>query len=311
VFERFTESARKSVVLAQEEARSLDHHHIGTEHILLGILREGEGIGARALQWLNVSLDVARNRVEEMIGRGTQVPTGHIPFTPRAKKVMELSFKQALALGNNEIGTEHLLLGLVEEKEGVAAQVLEGLGATREQVDGVVLAILEKRELPGPPTVRVRPMTPSEFEAYAAWSVDEYAKDLERSGRASAEVAKARAEQAFGSLLPDGIDTANKVFLVGEDGETGEHVGLLWFGPSTDDQAVAWLYDINVDEEVRGRGYGRALMLRFEEEAGARGYARAGLNVFGDNAVARRLYESLGYRESSRQLHKDLSGGET
>jgi ATP-dependent Clp protease ATP-binding subunit ClpC len=311
VFERFTESARKSVVLAQEEARSLDHDYIGTEHLLLGLLREGEGVGARALAWLNVSLDATRSRVEAKIGRGKNAPTGHIPFTARAKKVLELSLRESRILSQDHIGTEHLLLALVAEQEGIAAVVLNGLGATEEQVRAVVLAILEKRELPGPPTVRVRPMTPSEFEAYAAWSVDEYAKDLERSGRASAEVAKARAEQAFASLLPDGIDTANQVFLVGEDGETGEHVGLLWFGPSTDDRAVAWLYDITVDEEVRGRGYGRALMLRFEEEAGARGYARAGLNVFGDNAVARGLYESLGYRESARQLHKDLSGGET
>src|SRR5207249_320081 len=155
-------------------------------------------------------------------------------------------------------GTEHLLLGLVEEKDGVGAEVLRRLGVTKEQIGAVVVAILERKELPEPPTVRVRPMTPSEFEAYAAWSADNYARELERNGRASGDIAKARAEEAFASLLPDGLTTADQVLLTAEDGETGEHVGLLWFGPSTDDRAVAWLFDFTVDEEVRGRGYGRA-----------------------------------------------------
>jgi ribosomal protein S18 acetylase RimI-like enzyme len=311
VFERFTEAARKVVVLAQTEARLLGHNYIGTEHLLLGLLREEHGVGARALVWLNVSLDDARTRVETMIGKGTDSPTGSIPFTPRSKKVLERSLNASRDLGADHIGTEHLLLALVDEGEGVGAQVLHQLGATKEQVRAVVSAILVRGQPPHRPTVRVRPMTSSEFEDYAAWSVDAYAMELERNRRASGELAKTRAEQSFASILPDGLTTAEQALMTAEDAETGEHVGLLWFGPSTDDSAVAWLWDITVDEEVRGRGYGRALMLRFEEEARARGYARAGLNVFGDNAIARRLYESLGYRESARQLHKDLTADET
>ena len=310
MFHRFTDAARRVVVLAQEEARRLDHNFIGTEHLLLGVLREGEGVGARALAWLNVSLDAARTQIESMVGRGTEAPTGNIPFTPRAKKVLEQSLKESHHLGSDFIGTEHLLLALVDEGEGVAAQALRNLGGTKEQVHAVVDAILLRGQPLHAPVVRVRPMTPSEFEGYAARSIDDFARDLERSGRASAEVARARAEQSFASLLPEGMATADQFFLVGEDAETGEHIGVLWFGPSADDRAVAWLFDITVDEEVRGRGYGRALMLRFEQEARARGYSRAGLNVFGDNEGARRLYESLGYRESARQLHKDLPEAE-
>jgi ATP-dependent Clp protease ATP-binding subunit ClpC len=129
MFERFTDRARRVVVLAQEEARDLGHNYIGTEHILLGLLREREGVAARALESLGISLDVARQRVEEIIGTGGGMPTGHIPFTPRAKKVLELSLREALQLGHNYIGTEHILLGLVREGDGVGAQVLVGLGA--------------------------------------------------------------------------------------------------------------------------------------------------------------------------------------
>jgi ATP-dependent Clp protease ATP-binding subunit ClpC len=121
MFERFTDRSRRIVVLAQEEARRLDHNWIGTEHILLGLIREGEGVAARALESIGVSLDVVRQKVEEIIGRGQQAPSGHIPFTPRAKKVLELSLREALQLGDNYIGTEHILLGLVREGDGVAA----------------------------------------------------------------------------------------------------------------------------------------------------------------------------------------------
>jgi len=129
MFERFTDRARRVVVLAQEEARLLNHNYIGTEHILLGLIHEGEGVAAKALESLGISLEAVRNQVEEIIGQGGTSPSGHIPFTPRAKKVLELSLREALQLGHNYIGTEHILLGLIREGEGVAAQVLVKLGA--------------------------------------------------------------------------------------------------------------------------------------------------------------------------------------
>jgi hypothetical protein len=134
MFERFTDRARRVVVLAQEEARSLDHNWIGTEHILLGLMREGDGVAAKTLESLGISLDAVRQQVEEIIGRGQQPPSGHIPFTPRTKKVLELALRESLQLGHNYIGTEHILLGLIREGDGVAAQVLVTLGADLNRV---------------------------------------------------------------------------------------------------------------------------------------------------------------------------------
>jgi ATP-dependent Clp protease ATP-binding subunit ClpC len=134
MFERFTDRARRVVVLAQEEARMLNHNYIGTEHILLGLIHEGDGVAARALESLGISLEAVRQQVEEVVGRGQQAPSGHIPFTPRAKKVLELSLREGLQLGHNYIGTEHVLLGLIREGEGVAAQVLVRLGADLNRV---------------------------------------------------------------------------------------------------------------------------------------------------------------------------------
>jgi ATP-dependent Clp protease ATP-binding subunit ClpC len=142
VFERFTDRARRVVVLAQEEARLLNHNYIGTEHILLGLIHEGEGVAAKALESLGISLEAVRAQVEEIIGQGQSAPTGHIPFTPRAKKVLELSLREALELGHNYIGTEHILLGLLREGEGVAAQVLVNLGASLDRVRQVVIGLL-------------------------------------------------------------------------------------------------------------------------------------------------------------------------
>jgi ATP-dependent Clp protease ATP-binding subunit ClpC len=142
VFERFTDRARRVVVLAQEEARMLNHNYIGTEHILLGLIHEGEGVAAKALESLGISLDAVRQQVEEIIGQGQQAPSGHIPFTPRAKKVLELSLREALQLGHNYIGTEHILLGLIREGEGVAAQVLVKLGADLNKVRQQVIQLL-------------------------------------------------------------------------------------------------------------------------------------------------------------------------
>ena len=142
MFERFTDRARRVVVLAQEEAKMLNHNYIGTEHILLGLIHEGEGVAAKALESLDISLEAVREQVQEIIGQGQQAPTGHIPFTPRAKKVLELSLREALQLGHNYIGTEHILLGLIREGEGVAAQVLVKLGADLNRVRQQVIQLL-------------------------------------------------------------------------------------------------------------------------------------------------------------------------
>jgi ATP-dependent Clp protease ATP-binding subunit ClpA len=143
MFERFTDRARRVVVLAQEEATMLNHNYIGTEHLLLGLIHEGEGVAAKALESLGISLEAVRQQVEEIIGQGQQAPSGHIPFTPRAKKVLELSLREALQLGHDYIGTEHVLLGLIREGEGVAAQALVGLGTDLNRVRQQVLRLLK------------------------------------------------------------------------------------------------------------------------------------------------------------------------
>src|SRR5215469_3402404 len=129
MFERFTNQSRRAVVLAQEEARMLNHNYIGTEHLLLGLLHEGQGSAARALIAMDVTLGAVREQVVTIIGRGQEEPSGHIPFTPRAKKSLELSLREALQLGDGYIGTGHLLLGLIHEGSGVAVQILDKLGA--------------------------------------------------------------------------------------------------------------------------------------------------------------------------------------
>jgi ATP-dependent Clp protease ATP-binding subunit ClpC len=142
MFERFTDRARRVVVLAQDEARLLNHDYIGTEHILLGLVHEGEGVAAKAMAAMGISLEAVRQQVEQIIGRGQQAPSGHIPFTPRAKKVLELSLRESLQLGHDYIGTEHILLGLLREGEGVAAQVLVRLGADLNRVRQEVIKLL-------------------------------------------------------------------------------------------------------------------------------------------------------------------------
>jgi ATP-dependent Clp protease ATP-binding subunit ClpC len=146
MFERFTDRARRVMVLAQEEARMLSHDYIATEHILLGLIHEGEGVAARALESLGISLPVVRQQVEEIIGQGQQPPSGHIPFTPRAKKVMELALRESLQLGHHYIGSEHILLGLIREGVGVAAQVLVGLGADLNRVRQQVIELVTGKE---------------------------------------------------------------------------------------------------------------------------------------------------------------------
>jgi len=142
LFERFTERARQVVVLAQDEARALKHNYIGTEHILLGLLREEEGLAARVLESLDITVERVRAQVVRIVGSGEEVTSGQIPFTPRAKKVLELALREALSLGHNYIGTEHILLGLVRENEGVAARILLDFDADSEKIRNEVIRML-------------------------------------------------------------------------------------------------------------------------------------------------------------------------
>ncbi|PFG95960.1 ATP-dependent Clp protease ATP-binding subunit ClpC [Saccharopolyspora erythraea NRRL 2338] len=181
MFERFTERARRVVVLAQEEARTLNHNYIGTEHILLGLVHEGEGVAAKALESLGVSPEGVRRQVEEIIGRGDQdSPSGNIPFTPRGKKVLELSLREALQLGHNYIGTEHILLGLIREAEGVAAQVLVKLDADLDRVRREVNRLIsDSGEGPEPAEAGARP------QAATATTLDQFGTNLTQSARES------------------------------------------------------------------------------------------------------------------------------
>ncbi len=154
MFERFTEQARQVVVLAQVEARLLHHNYIGTEHLLLGLLREADGLAARVLESLDISLDRVRDQVARLVGSADEVTSGQIPFTPRAKKVLELALREALSLGHNYIGSEHILLGLARENEGVAARVLLDSGVDAETLRNEVIRTLSSSS--GSPETRVR-----------------------------------------------------------------------------------------------------------------------------------------------------------
>src|SRR6201996_6240722 len=181
MFERFTDRARRVVVLAQEEARMLNHNYIGTEHILLGLIHEGEGVAAKALESLGISLDAVRQQVEEIIGQGQQAPSGHIPFTPRAKKVLELSLREALQLGHNYIGTEHILLGLIREGEGVAAQVLVKLGADLNRVRQQVIQLLSGYQ--GKEQVAVGGETTQNGAQAGSQILDQFGRNLTQAAR--------------------------------------------------------------------------------------------------------------------------------
>ena len=168
MFERFTDRARNVVVLAQQEARLLKHNYIGTEHILLGLVRESDGLAAKALEALGIGLEAVREQVEEIIGRGQKSPSGHISFTPRGKKVLELSLREALQFGHNYIGTEHILLGIIREGEGVAAQVLVNLSGDLKTVRQQVIQLLKEK-----PTTEELPQAAQARAARLAESVGE------------------------------------------------------------------------------------------------------------------------------------------
>jgi prophage maintenance system killer protein len=193
-FERLTERARHTVTLAQEQARGLGHNYLGTEHLLLGLLAEGQGLAWRVLDELGISAAMVRGQVEAIIGRGPDAPAGPIPFTPRSKKVLELAGREAKGLGHNYVGTEHLLLGLVREGEGVAAQVLARLGADRARVVQQVLGAL--RSLP-----------PQTRQARQALLLEQLAVVFDDNQRLAAEVQRLQALLRRHGIQPDGGTT--------------------------------------------------------------------------------------------------------
>jgi ATP-dependent Clp protease ATP-binding subunit ClpC len=217
MFERFTDRARRVVVLAQEEARMLNHNYIGTEHILLGLIHEGEGVAAKALESLGISLEAVRSQVEEIIGQGQQAPSGHIPFTPRAKKVLELSLREALQLGHNYIGTEHILLGLIREGEGVAAQVLVKLGADLNRVRQQVIQLLSGYQGKGEPAAAGA--GPSEGTPSSSLVLDQFGRNLTiaaREGKLDPVIGREKEIERVMQVLSR--RTKNNPVLIGEPG---------------------------------------------------------------------------------------------
>src|ERR1700761_4842673 len=214
MFERFTDRARRVVVLAQEEARMLNHNYIGTEHILLGLIHEGEGVAAKALESLGISLEGVRQQVEEIIGQGQQAPSGHIPFTPRAKKVLELSLREALQLGHNYIGTEHILLGLIREGEGVAAQVLVKLGADLNRVRQQVIQLLSGYQGKEPATAGAPGEAPS-----TSLVLDQFGRNLTPAapeGKLAPVIGREKETERVMQVLSR--RTKNNPVLIGEPG---------------------------------------------------------------------------------------------
>ena len=215
MFERFTDRARRVVVLAQEEARMLNHNYIGTEHILLGLIHEGEGVAAKSLESMNISLEAVRHQVEEIIGQGQQAPSGHIPFTPRAKKVLELSLREALQLGHNYIGTEHILLGLIREGEGVAAQVLVKLGADLNRVRQTVIQLLSGYQGKEPATAG----GPQEGTPSTSLVLDQFGRNLTQAAREGAlDPVIGREKEIERVMQVLSRRTKNNPVLIGEPG---------------------------------------------------------------------------------------------
>ena len=217
MFERFTDRARRVIVLAQEEAKMLNHNYIGTEHLLLGLIHEGDGVAAKALEALGISLEAVREQVEDMIGKGQQKPTGHIPFTPRAKKVLELSLREALQLGHNYIGTEHILLGLIREGEGIAAQVLVKLGADLNSVRQQVIQLLAGYQGKEPVAAGAGQSAPASGKGSAV--LDQFGENLTqlaRDGKLDPVIGREKEIERVMQILSR--RTKNNPVLIGEPG---------------------------------------------------------------------------------------------
>lgn len=257
MFERFTDRARRVVVLAQEEARMLNHNYIGTEHILLGLIHEGEGVAAKALEALGISLEAVRSQVEETIGQGQQAPSGHIPFTPRAKKVLELSLREALQLGHNYIGTEHILLGLIREGEGVAAQVLDKLGADLNRVRQQVIQLLSGYQ--GKEAVSAS--GPAEGTASTSLVLDQFGRNLTqaaREGKLDPVIGREKEIERVMQVLSR--RTKNNPVLIGEPGvgKTAIVEGLAQFivkGDVPETLKDKQLYSLDLGALVAGSRY--------------------------------------------------------
>ncbi len=222
MFERFTDRARRVVVLAQDEARALNHNYIGTEHLLLGLIHEGEGVAAKALEQMGISLEAVREKVVEIIGEGQQAPKGHIPFTPRAKKVLELSLREALQLNHSYIGTEHILLGLIREGEGVAAQVLVKLGADLNRVRSTVLQLLsgyQGREVGAEATGDPQPAGVGGSAPASSAELDKFGRNLTqlaREGKLDPVIGRDKEMERVMTVLSR--RTKNNPVLIGEPG---------------------------------------------------------------------------------------------
>ena len=215
MFERFTDRARRVIVLAQDEARLLNHNYIGTEHILLGLIHESEGVGAKALEAMGVTLDAVREQVREIIGEGSQAPSGHIPFTPRAKKVLELSLREALQLGHNYIGTEHILLGLLREGEGTAVKVLSRLKAEPSAVRQEVIDRLSGYQGKEPATAG----GPAEGQPSGSLVLDQFGRNLTQAARDGAlDPVIGREHEAERVMQVLSRRTKNNPVLIGEPG---------------------------------------------------------------------------------------------
>ena len=214
VFERFTERARQVVVLAQDEARALKHNYIGTEHILLGLLREEEGLAARVLESLDITVEEVRAQVARIVGQGDEVTTGQIPFTPRAKKVLELALREALSLGHNYIGTEHILLGLVRENEGVAARILLDFDADAEKIRNEII-----RMLSGPGRRQGRRRAASGEKSKSSKLLDQFGRNLTKlaaEGKLDPVVGRQTEIERVMQILSR--RTKNNPVLIGEPG---------------------------------------------------------------------------------------------
>jgi ATP-dependent Clp protease ATP-binding subunit ClpA len=261
MFERFTDRARRVIVLAQEEARSLGHNYIGTEHLLLGLIAEGEGVGAKALEDLGLSHAAVRGEIEQIIGTGgAEVPEGHIPFTPRSKKSLELALREALQLGHDYIGTEHILLGLAREGEGVATQILDRLGGGHPSVRAAVVGILTGHRIATTPrhgpagvieTGRYSPGLAAALEAAAARASSAPAVGTHHLLSVLAEWDDLAAHQALraGGFDPSRLEVAIHDWDVGDTrDETEEQLGVRTTEISAEEDAIVVRL---VDPELR------------------------------------------------------------